>query len=190
MRQRATDPLAPVPKCAAEPPEEGFILLDQSLRVKALSQGAAAILKCHQQATPSLQPPLRLPDEILKVIRSHESDSRSVGARVLIGSRLYSCRVHSVDSGNWPSTEPTFILHLTAALTAEYAIRHASAKYHLTKREQEVLQGVWLGFRSRAVAEKMDISQNTVKAFLRLIRMKMGVASTHEMLTRIISQSR
>jgi len=52
-----------------------------------------------------------------------------------------------------------------------------SEKYHLTSREQQVLMYLLEGLTSKQIAERMKISANTVKVFLRLIMIKMGVST-------------
>jgi DNA-binding CsgD family transcriptional regulator len=56
-------------------------------------------------------------------------------------------------------------------------LRVSSEKFHITDREQQVLQFLLEGLTSKEIADRMKISPNTVKAFLRLIMMKMGVST-------------
>ena len=48
---------------------------------------------------------------------------------------------------------------------------------HLTPREQETIQLLMEGLTSKEIAERMKISPSTVKAFLRLVMVKMGVST-------------
>ena len=50
-------------------------------------------------------------------------------------------------------------------------------RFHLTMREQEVTQLIVRGLTSKEIAVQMQVSPNTVKAFLRLIMVKMGVST-------------
>jgi len=55
-----------------------------------------------------------------------------------------------------------------------------------TRREQEVLEYLLQGLTSKAIANRMNISPNTVKAFLRMIMIKTGVSSRAAMVGKII----
>ena len=55
-----------------------------------------------------------------------------------------------------------------------------------TRREQEVLEYLLQGLTSKAIANRMNISPNTVKAFLRMIMMKTAVSSRSAMVGKII----
>ena len=52
-----------------------------------------------------------------------------------------------------------------------------AARFHLTPREQETLQHLMQGLTNKEIGQRMHISPNTVKAFLKLIMMKMGVST-------------
>jgi DNA-binding CsgD family transcriptional regulator len=66
-------------------------------------------------------------------------------------------------------------LHLERCQSGPYALDELSSEYRLTDREREALRGIALGLTTKEVAERMNISPNTVKAFLRLIMLKMSV---------------
>jgi DNA-binding NarL/FixJ family response regulator len=48
---------------------------------------------------------------------------------------------------------------------------------HLTKREQDVLHLLALGLRNGEIAERLVITENTVKQYVKHIRAKLGVDS-------------
>jgi DNA-binding NarL/FixJ family response regulator len=57
------------------------------------------------------------------------------------------------------------------------SLAQLSERFHLTTREQEVAQFLLQGLTSKEIGTRMQISPNTVKAFLRLIMVKMGVST-------------
>jgi len=57
------------------------------------------------------------------------------------------------------------------------AVSDVAARYRFTEREQEALRGISMGLSSKELAERMNISPNTVKVLLRLIMVKMGVTT-------------
>jgi DNA-binding CsgD family transcriptional regulator len=57
------------------------------------------------------------------------------------------------------------------------SLSKVTGNYRLTEREAEVLEGISLGLTSKMLADRMNISPNTVNAFLRMIMIKLGVTT-------------
>jgi len=70
------------------------------------------------------------------------------------------------------------------------AMHEAAAKYNLTGREQEALEGISMGLTNKELAERMSISPNTVRAFLRLVMVKMGVTTRSGIVAKILQDRR
>ena len=155
--------------------EGGLVLLDRSLKILAYDRGAAAILRDANQ--PAVQP-LSLPTEILDNIRQCKLTALSaLRLHLRIGKNEYMCRAYLLEWLNWLASQPIVAVHLMRILTSNDAVHDACTKYQLTAREQEALRGISLGLANKTIADRMAISPNTVKAFLRLIMIKMGVTS-------------
>ncbi|MFZ0145197.1 MAG: LuxR C-terminal-related transcriptional regulator [Candidatus Sulfotelmatobacter sp.] len=56
-------------------------------------------------------------------------------------------------------------------------IAEIAQRFGLTAREQETVQFLREGFTSKEIAQRMNISPNTVKAFIRLVMVKMGAST-------------
>ena len=69
------------------------------------------------------------------------------------------------------------------------AVYEVATHYNLTGREREALEGISAGLSSKELAKQMNISPNTVKAYLRIIMVKMGVNSRAAIVARILEQS-
>ena len=93
------------------------------------------------------------------------------------GKRLYLCRTFRVDSGTKGNHQPSIAVLIERGSSAFVSLAGISDKFQLTIREQEVLQSLLLGLTSKEIAARMGISPNTVKAFLHLIMIKMGVST-------------
>ncbi len=61
-----------------------------------------------------------------------------------------------------------------------------SETYGLTAREQETVQFLLEGFTSKEIAQRMMISPNTVKAFIRLVMVKMSVSTRSGIVGKIV----
>ena len=66
-------------------------------------------------------------------------------------------------------------------------LSEASRRYHLSRRERETIQHLMRGLTTKEVAECMNVSPNTVKAFLRLVMIKMGVSSRSAIMAKVIT---
>jgi len=84
------------------------------------------------------------------------------------------------------------ITTLVQALASSHNIRAVDARglNLLSKREMEVVRGVALGLSNREIAERLKLSQHTIKNSLFRIFDKLGVSSRVELLFMTLSQER
>ena len=61
-----------------------------------------------------------------------------------------------------------------------------SHEFHLTQREQEMVTLLIRGLGNKEIAERLGISVNTVKTFLRLVMIKMGVRSRSRIVSTVL----
>jgi DNA-binding CsgD family transcriptional regulator len=170
--------------------ELGLVLMDLSLRIIAMDEGAASILdyRSRNDGKPLEAP--GVPPEIAAIVRSRRpADLASLKSHFRIGTTEYVCRSYLVESETGPLAQPIVALHLQRVSSANQAIVEVGAKYNLTEREQQALQAIAMGLTSKEVAERMDISPNTVKAFLRLIMIKMGVTTRGAIVANILDRT-
>ena len=79
------------------------------------------------------------------------------------------------------------------ALTVErdrWALHDLAARFQLTDREREVVEHLADGLTSKEIAQRMRISPNTVKAFLRSVMIKMGVTTRSGVIGKIVEAGR
>jgi DNA-binding CsgD family transcriptional regulator len=116
---------------------------------------------------------------------SHSSPQSPPATEFLSGKRHYRCRAFSLDSH---STDPA---HATAVLLERRPreaidVAQIAAEFHLTGREQETVGLLVEGLTSKEIAGRMKISPHTVKAFIRLVMIKMGVSTRSGVIAKII----
>jgi DNA-binding CsgD family transcriptional regulator len=170
--------------------EVGLVLIDLSLKLIAYDRGAAAILNYPHPAGQKPDASGFLPKEILEILRSRKLTELSpVKTHFRMGKIEYMCRAYLVESYTGFVAEPLVALHLERVSSTSDAIFEVGSKYNLTDREQEALRGISMGLTSKEVAERMNISPNTVKAFLRLIMIKMGVTTRGGIVANILNRA-
>jgi DNA-binding CsgD family transcriptional regulator len=98
------------------------------------------------------------------------------------GRRRYLCRAFGLEpssrTGSWPTVAIT--------LERESLLRDQIARFQLTGREIEVVQHLAGGLTSKEIAQRMNISLNTVKTFCRLVMIKMGVTTRAGVIGKLV----
>ena len=93
--------------------------------------------------------------------------------------RTYHCRSFPLNlNGNARvPNHPALVLLLERNPNGAVNLAEICARFSLTPREQETVKLLFEGLTSKEIADRMKISPNTVKAFLRLVMVKMGVST-------------
>ena len=172
-----------ISKSSSPIPEVGLVLMDETLRVVGCDRGAAAILKFPSHLEGAVR---SIPAEILEAIQSR----RRIGVpyskmHFPTGSGEYVCRSYLVESEDGSLSGTLVALHLERAAMGGLAIQDISARYRLSEREEETLKGVLIGLSTKEVADQMQISPNTVKAYIRLIMIKMRVTTRWGIIAKV-----
>jgi|SRR5271165_403349 len=168
-------------KALPKPHEQGLVLTDMSFKPIACDRGAVAILNGKNGAR--IDSPLR--KEILDLISAKSLEDLSAEKITFrVGNSQYNCRAYLMEPEN--GAPAMVALHIESVSAVNDAIGAVAAKYGLTGREQEALRGISMGLSSKELAERMTISPNTVKVFLRLIMIKMGVATRGGIVAQIL----
>jgi len=64
-----------------------------------------------------------------------------------------------------------------------------SEQFKLTRRERDALEHLLQGLSNKEIANRMSVSPNTVKAFLRLIMLKLEVSSRAAIVAKVMMTS-
>ena len=73
--------------------------------------------------------------------------------------------------------QPAFAVLLERNAAGSTGLIEISEQFNLTQRERETVELLLKGLTSKEIANRMQISVNTVKAFLRLVMVKMKVSN-------------
>ena len=158
---------------------EGFLLLDASMNPIFVNPAAAQILVYPHKPVTHRNPDGYFASRIRLMLFSEQLSNGSVPvAKFQSGRRTYFCRSFRVNGMTNGDSQAALavLLERTSAKSAA-SLAQLSGRFHLTTREQEVAQFLLQGLTSKEIGVRMQISPNTVKAFLRLIMVKMGVST-------------
>lgn len=169
-----------------------MVLTDLALKPLAIDRGAASILTGGTSPTGNETPAsFQIPKEVQDFVRNRKPTELSSGeAHFRTGKFEYVCRAYRVEPQDGVITEPALVLHFERGGAATDAIHKVAAEYRLTDREQEALRGISLGLSSKELADRMNISPNTVRAFLRLIMIKMDATTRGGVVAKILDYTR
>ena len=166
----------------------GLVVVDASLNLLASNAEAVQIL-----TFPVPPDKVRRPDPLLKEkIRSYLRDRRSGSGsgfvhQFLSGKRTYLCRCFPVNTNlSLGAPSPAHVLVFERRTNNEIAITEVCDRFGLTRREQEAIQLLLRGLTTKEIASFMRISPNTVKSFLRLVTVKLGVSTRSGIVSKIL----
>jgi DNA-binding CsgD family transcriptional regulator len=163
---------------ATSTPLEGFLLLDSSMKPIFVNPVAAQILVYPEKPETQRNLDSCLASRIRLTLFSEQSSNGSaLVPEFESGRRTYRCRSFHVNGMANGDSRAAFAVLLERASSKSASLAQLFERFHLTTREQEVAQFLLHGLTSKEIGVRMQISPNTVKAFLRLIMVKMGVST-------------
>ena len=173
---------------ASPAPSPGFIILDSTMNPIVVNRTAAEILSFPDKPRAVNRLDRLVVSRIRSLLLSDQDDNDALAvADFQSGRRSYSVRLFRLDSYRNGCGGMSVAILLERRASDAVSILRAATQYHLTVREQEVLHFLFEGLTSKEIAVRMDISANTVKAFLRFIMIKTGVTTRSGIVGRTVS---
>ena len=177
----------------AHPGLHGFLVADASLRLIFANSDAIAILSYPGLASPNVA------DVFEKKIRPALIDAGGVAAngnghaitKFKSGRRTYSCRaflLNSNSNGRGINGNATLLM-LERGVPGRLPLSQIAQQFRLTQREQQAVALLLQGLSNKEIAEIMGVSSNTVKAFLRMATVRMGVSSRSGIVIKVLENA-
>ncbi len=170
--------------------EPGFLLVSPTLDAIACNAGALQILAFPSSPEKIKKLNVFLSDKIRSGLVNRQSrESLEFVKEFKSGKRRYVCRSFRLDSHESNGNHPTVAVLLERYSSGVGALSQMSEQFALTERERETVELLLQGLTSKEIAIRMNISPNTVKAFLRLVMVKMGVSTRSGIVGRVVGSS-
>ena len=174
---------------SATPPVVGLLVADSSLRPLLTNLEAITILTYPGPPSQSLINVLRK-----KVgptlVNNHNSPNAQNGTHGLMelksGRRTYFWRAFVLNSIGKDRNDTATLLVLERGMPPPVALSEVYGQFNFTHREQQSVNLLLQGLSGKEMAEHMGISANTVKTFLRMAAVKMGVSSRFGIVAKIL----
>ncbi len=115
--------------------------------------------------------------------RSGTEDEIAV-TEIISGQRRYRCTRYVLNMQGLPAATTMGIL-LERMGSPDVTVQELCNGLHLTGREREVVGFLVRGLTGKEVAQRMGISPNTVKSFVRLVMTKAGVSTRAGLVGRV-----
>ena len=167
---------------------EGFLLLNSSLSPIFVNRAAAEILsyphkpEAHENLDDYLASRVRT-----SLVSGESSRAPKLVSKFQSGRRTYHCRAYQMSALAQGHSECSFAIILERGSNGSFSMDQVSERFHFTIREREVLQHLLSGLTTKEIAAGMEISPNTVKAFLRMMMVKMGVSTRSAILGKALT---
>jgi len=166
--------------------QPGLLLLDSKLRLLHFNSEAVKIL-----AYPTGPESIKRPDLFLSgrvksgLVEDSPTESPTFTKEFKSGNRRYTCRTFTLEPQEAESFRKATVLLLERNPVRVSALSHASQMFGFSPRENQTVGLLLQGLTSNEIASRLDISPNTVKTFLRLVMVKMGVTTRSGILGKI-----
>jgi len=161
----------------------GLILLDSFLKPVYWNSEALRIV-----AYPS--PPPNAPGaQFLESIRSTVgekagSKGSSMTTQFMSGKRRYLCRTFLLERESNRNSKPAIAITLDRQ---RWIVIDLAGRFQLTDRQIEAVQHLADGLTSKEIAQRMNISADTVRVILQRIMLRMSVTTRSGVIGRLIS---
>lgn len=160
------------------PSANGFLLLDSGLNLIAANSPAIQILCFPSYVERIKEPKVFVADRIRTgLVDPQRQHGLAFVNEFRSGKRRYFCKSFQIEcDGRYP-VQPAFAVLLERDAASSTVLSEVSQQFDLTQRERETVEHLLQGLTSKEIAIRMNISPNTVKAFLRLVMVKMKVST-------------
>jgi DNA-binding CsgD family transcriptional regulator len=178
-------------RIASWPSALGLIVADGSLKPLFSNQEATKILAYSGQLA---QNSLNVLGKKIRqnLLRESSSANGSLPYSVIqfkSGRRTYFCRAFALQKDSKTpngKVAAVILIVLERDIPRSLALSNISQQFRLTHREQETVSLLLQGLGTKEMAERMGISQNTVKAFLRTVTTKMDVFGRSAIVKKVL----
>jgi DNA-binding CsgD family transcriptional regulator len=161
------------------PANAGFILLDMKWNVVYANPEAERILTYPKPPRSCEWSRIPLQKKIFPVLTHYDSAPPAIPhAEFMSGRRKYVSRTFPMtesQTGRPVGAAMAVLLERTGAASCVAA--QVSDRFRLTEREGTVVEFLVQGLTNKEIAERMNISPNTVRTFMRMVMLKFGVST-------------
>jgi DNA-binding CsgD family transcriptional regulator len=161
----------------------GFLLTDLEFNLLYANDTAVSILCFPEPLTPPVAAGAAASQRIRSIFDAGSFNGQNASVRFVSGRRWYVCHGFPLKATVSPAAVG-LLLQREGNATADFA--EIGLRFHLSPRERETIQHLVRGLTTKEIAERMGVSPNTTKQFVRLIMGKMDVTTRTAIVAKIL----
>ena len=168
----------------------GLVVVDAAMNLVASNNEAVQILTFPQQPEKLRSLEALLSQRVrTDLLNPRPGDRSDFVKEFRSGNRTYLCHSFTLSSAAKSASGTSLVLLLERRPSNAVPISEVSDEFGLTPREQNTIHLLLRGLTTKEIAREMKISPNTVKAFLRLVMVKMGVSTRSGIVGKIVGSA-
>jgi DNA-binding CsgD family transcriptional regulator len=158
--------------------QAGLLLVDSKLKLLHFNSEAVKILAYPTGPERIKRLDVFLSDRVRSgLVEERATESPTFTKEFKSGNRRYTCRTFTLEPQEAESFRRATVLLLERNPFRVSALSQAAQMFGFTPRENQTVELLLQGLTSKEIASRLEISPNTVKAFVRLVMVKMGVTT-------------
>lgn len=165
----------------------GFVLLDSTLRVIQCNSVALEIFGYPDMTQADETLNSFISGKIAPLVRDREPGQLSFVTEFFSGRRQYFCRAYLLGQIQPGSAEEHIAVVLERSASILSGLKHVANQFELSPRESQVLRLILRGFSNKEIANEMKLSPNTVKAFTRMVMIKMAAPTRARVVSKTLN---
>lgn len=166
----------------------GFVLADRSLKPIYANDSAFHILNYSNESQAATEWAASLQERLRIILQVTRCTTESFPLTPFVsGRRRYVCRSFLLEVREGDTRPPLVALLMERPAQQQAGLFEANRRFHLSPREYETVQHLTQGLTTKEIAQRMNVSPNTVKQFVRLIMSKMRVTTRSGILGKLLS---
>jgi DNA-binding CsgD family transcriptional regulator len=174
------------PESSAGSKAVGFLLTDLHFKPIYTNEAAVSILTFADSPRLTASP-VTLVQRVRGILNAERFVAGMNAVDFFSGRRLYVCRPSLMQARESRGRPPIVALLLERQVREHMPLSEISRRYHLSRRECETVQYLIEGLTTKEAAQRMSVSPNTVKQFIRLIMSKMGVTTRSGIVGKLLA---
>lgn len=166
--------------------EPGIMIFNMSNELLYINESALTMVpEIKKKESLSKKTILMLCDAVKRCVENEKQND--LNCAVLNTEVGNICSLRAFPIGSSKDNNPSHILVLIEKVTEKHNIdlKKIKAKYNLSNRELEVLELLCSGLTNREIAEKLFISEYTVKDHIKRLMEKIGTSSRSEIIAKL-----
>jgi DNA-binding CsgD family transcriptional regulator len=168
----------------------GFLVLDTAFKVVASNREAVEILTFPDRPEQICHLDIWLSGKIRnRLVNGKSPSAPKFVTELQSAKRTYLCRSFSLtsESDGCATASPVLVIMLERKTNHATWMSELRERFALTDREHETVKLILQGLTNKEIAQQMEISSNTVKAFIRLVMLKMKVSTRSGIVGQIVT---